>query len=103
MVKRLNDLVVKVGEYTNSKGEKKSQYVNVGAELQGDDGSSYLLIDRWFNPAGVPNLNGKGDARIAVWKFPPRDQSNSASTPEQNTSRSASRAAAEMPDDQIPF
>lgn len=103
MVKRLNDLVVKVGEYTNSKGEKKTQYHNVGAELQGDDGSTYLLIDRYFNPAGVPDFNGKGSARIAVWKFPPREQNNSASTPEQNASRSANTRGNEIQNDDIPF
>lgn len=103
MVKRLNDLCVKVGEYTNSKGEKKTQYENVGAELQADDGSTYFLINRWFNPAGVPDLNGKGGSSIAVWKFPPRDKSNSASTPEQNTSRSANRSAGGINDDNIPF
>lgn len=103
MVKRLNDLVVKVGEYTNSKGEKKTQYQNIGAELQGDDGSTYFLIDRWFNPAGVPDFNGKSSARIAVWKFPPREQNNSASAPEQNTSRSAPSRGGDIPPEDIPF
>lgn len=103
MVKRLNDLVVKVGEYTNSKGEKKTQYHNVGAELQGDDGSTYLLIDRYFNPAGVPDFNGKGSARIAVWKFPPREQNNSASAPEPTQSRSAPSRGGDIRPDDIPF
>jgi hypothetical protein len=81
MAKRLNDLVVKVGEYTNKNGEKKTDYRNIGAELQGDDGSTYLLIDRWFNPAGVPNLNGKAESSIAVWKFPPREKTNNPTAP----------------------
>lgn len=103
MVKRLNDLCVKVGEYTNSKGEKKTQYENVGAELQADDGSTYFLINRWFNPAGVPDLNGKGTSSIAVWKFPPRDKNNGAGAPEQNTLRSAPSRGGDIPPEDIPF
>jgi hypothetical protein len=97
MVKRLNDLVVKVGEYTNKNGEKKADYRNIGAELQGDDGSTYLLIDRWFNPAGVPNLNGKADSSIAVWKFPPREKMANPNAP------GAVASPASAPNDDNPF
>ena len=60
------DLAVKVGEYTNSQGEKKNRYMNVGAVMQGDKGP-YLLLDRTFNPAGVPGNEGKSSVLISCF------------------------------------
>lgn len=100
MPKAIKDLMVKVDEYTNSKGEKKARWQKVGAEMQGDDGSTYLVMDRWFNPAGVPDLSGKGGKSIILWRFDPRDN---ASTPTQKASNSASSLDAGQPNDDIPF
>ena len=101
MPKPIKDLMVKVDEYTNSKGEKKARWQKIGAEMQGDDGSTYLVMDRWFNPAGVPDLSGKGGKSIIVWRFDLRDN---ASTPAQNGANSASTPdSGNMPNDDIPF
>jgi hypothetical protein len=102
MPKPIKDLMVKVDEYTNSKGEKKARWQKIGAEMQGDDGSTYLIIERWFNPAGVPDLSGKGQKSILLWRFDPRDNAN---TPEQNAPSSAgtSTSAGKVPNDDIPF
>lgn len=74
MPKKIKDLMVKVDEYTNSKGEKKARWQNVGAEMESDDGSKYLLLERWFNPAGVPDLSGKGAKSIMLWRFDVKDR-----------------------------
>lgn len=100
MPKPIKDLMVKVDEYTNSKGEKKARWQKIGAEMQGDDGSTYLVMDRWFNPAGVPDLSGKGSKSIILWRFDPRD---SASTPAQKASNSTNSPDAGEQNDDIPF
>ena len=99
MPKPIKDLMVKVDEYTNSKGEKKARWQKIGAEMQGDDGSTYLVRDRWFNPAGVPDLSGKGGKSIIVWRFEPRDNSGTA----KPAGSAPASAADDQPNDDIPF
>lgn len=52
MSKKVYDICVKTGSYTNRDGETKNRYQNVGAVIQGDNGP-FILLERWFNPAGV--------------------------------------------------
>ena len=53
-MKKKYDLAVKVGEY-NKDGQTKSRYQNVGALMDGPNGE-FILINKTFNPAGVPSL-----------------------------------------------
>jgi hypothetical protein len=60
------DLVVKVGSYVDRSGEEKNRYQNVGVVLDGKYGP-YILLNRWFNPAGVPGDSDKdSDHRFHV-------------------------------------
>ena len=63
--KKLADLSVKIGTYEKD-GETKGKYVNIGAVMDGDNGQ-YLLIDRHFNPAGVPNPDNKNSILVSVF------------------------------------
>lgn len=65
---KLYDLVVKTGEYQNGQGETKARYKNVGAVMRNDNGQ-FLMLDRTFNPAGVP---GDRDT-VLISMFEPRD------------------------------
>lgn len=73
MAKKLYDLAVKTGSYTDSSGSTKNRYENIGFVLEGEDGP-YLMLKRTFNPAG---LTSDRDT-IIVSMFKPRDVSNSA-------------------------
>lgn len=53
MSKKLYDICAKTGSYTTREGETKNRYQNVGAVIQGDNGP-FIILERWFNPAGVP-------------------------------------------------
>jgi hypothetical protein len=64
--KKTADLAVKVGSYEKN-GKQKARYENIGMVLTNDDGSSMMLIKRTFNPAGVPNPDGKDS--IVISKF----------------------------------
>lgn len=78
MPTKIYDLKVKTGEYINKQGEKKGRYVEVGRIMRGDDGSEYIMLNRTFNPAGVPDLKGSNGDSIVISKFEPRDNQGSA-------------------------
>ena len=74
MARKIYDLAVKTGEYKNQSGEMKGRWQNVGACMQSDDGSKFLMFAKWFNPAGVPDLPGKGSDSVLVSMFAPKEQ-----------------------------
>lgn len=76
MAKKLYDLAVKTGSYTNNSGETKGRWQNVGALMQGDDGGKFIMLAKWFNPAGLPDLSGKNatSESILVSLFEPKQQ-----------------------------
>ena len=67
--KKVYDLAVKTGTY-ESNGETKGRYQNIGVMLEKDDGGRFIIMESWFNPAGVPHEAGKG---IMVSMFEPRE------------------------------
>lgn len=75
MAKKLYDLAVKTGEYQDRNGNKKGRWQNVGAVMQNDDGGKFIMLAKWFNPAGVPDLNGKNaqSESILLSMFEPRN------------------------------
>lgn len=50
--RKIKDIAVKTGEYERD-GQTKGRYQNVGALMKNDDGSVFILLSRWFNPAGI--------------------------------------------------
>lgn len=91
---KLYDLAVKVGEY-QSGGQTKGRYQNVGAVMQTDDGGKFILLYRFFNPAGVPNPDNR--ANVALSMFEPRDNS-------QQQQAAPARQSSPAPDSEdIPF
>lgn len=106
MATKLYDLKVKTGEYTNQQGEKKGRYITVGRIMAGNDGKEYIMLDRTFNPAGVPDLTGKGGDSILIGEFEPRDsQAWGTGQAQGHTTTSSGRPAASVADldDDIPF
>jgi len=66
--KKIYDLAVKIGSY-ESNGETKGRYQNIGVVLEKDDGGRFIIMEPWFNPAGIAHEAGKG---IMVSMFEPR-------------------------------
>lgn len=73
-MRKLYDLAVKTGEYTNQYGETKGRWQNVGRVMQDDNGGKFILLNRTFNPAGVEVQPGRDS--VALSMFPPKDQNN---------------------------
>jgi len=99
MAKKLYDLAVKTGEYNDAQGQKKGRWQNVGAVMQNDDGGKYIMLAKWFNPAGVPDLSGKNatSESILLSMFEPKDKD------QRPAGNSAPPPASSPADDDIPF
>ncbi len=80
-MKKIYDLAVKVGSYTTSSGEEKGKYINVGAVLQKDDGGKFIVINRTFSPAGVPNPENKDTVIVSMFTPKQRDAAPQAPAP----------------------
>ena len=76
MATKKYDIAVKTGEYTDNTGAKKGRWQNVGAVMSNDDGSQYIMLAKWFNPAGVPDLSGKNaqSESILLSLFEPKER-----------------------------
>lgn len=73
MAKKLYDLAVKTGSYTDREGAEKGRWQNIGAVMQGDDGNAFLMLAAWFNPAGVPRKDGSESILVSCFKPEPKD------------------------------
>ena len=93
------DLAVKVGEYTDTSGATKARYENVGIVMEKDDGGTFIMLKRTFNPAGVPDLTGKNSENILIGMFEPKQNDGHQ---QQQRAPAPSRAAPPA-DDGIPF
>lgn len=71
-MRKIKDLAVKTGEYTARDGSTKGNWLNVGAIMQGDDGSMFVSIERWFNPAAIQPKEAR--STIAISAFDPKDK-----------------------------
>lgn len=107
MALKLYDLAVKVGEYTDSSGKSKGRWVNVGAVMENQDGGRFIMLDRTFNPAGVPNPDNRPTILLSMFEPRAADaqqlSTRHASRTEAHASRRAPRAPADAGDDDIPF
>ena len=65
MSRKLYDLTIPAGTYTDKNGQQKTKWETVGAVFQNDAGKSFVTLKRTFNPAGVP-LDDKGSNREAI-------------------------------------
>lgn len=106
--RKLYDLAVKVSEYQDQQGNKKGRWQNVGAVMQGDDGGKFIMLAKWFNPAGVPDFSGRGGESLLLSMFEPKDQNGQQQGGgQQQQQRQApppqQRAPQNQYDDDIPF
>lgn len=69
MIKKY-DIVATVGTYQKN-GETKSRFKSVGAMME-KDGKPFLLLDRTFNLAGLPNPQGKDTVLLSLYE--PKDK-----------------------------
>ena len=95
--KKIRDLAVKTGSYTDRDGNTKGRYKNVGSLMESDDGSKFILLDTTFNPAGVPNPDNRDNVLISIFELKDGDGQRQ-SAPAQRQS-----PAPTVDEDSIPF
>lgn len=76
MTRKTHDLSVKTGTYRDSQGNEKARYKTIGALMQGDKGP-FIVLDRTFNPAGVPVEDGRDQIIVSCFEPKPRDNQQS--------------------------
>lgn len=69
MAKKIRELVVKVGEYQDrNTGETKARWKNVGALMKNEeDNSLFIMLEKTFNPAGVPDEANRASLLISCF------------------------------------
>lgn len=108
MAQKLYDLVVKTGSYTDQSGQEKGRFMNVGAVMKGDNGS-FIMLNKTFNPAGVPDLNGRGGDSVLISMYEPRqnDRPSPSNQPQQQPQPASQQAGPDYGGgtaaDDIPF
>ena len=101
MTHKTHDLAVKTGTYTDRQGNEKGRWMNVGSVLETNDGGRVILLNRTFNPAGVPNPDGRDTVMLSM--FEPRDnQQQSAPHQSGATPKPAPQHSGAF-DDEVPF
>jgi len=102
MAKKIRDIAVKTGEYTDGQGQVKGRWLNVGSLMKGDDGGEFVILNRWFNPAGVPNPEARDSLLLSC--FPLKDQQGqSAPAPAPAPSPAPAAPPNDGFDSDIPF
>lgn len=70
---KLYDLAVVTRKYTDNGGNEKAVWKNIGSILETKNGGKIILIDRTFNPAGVPCEEGRDQIMISMFTPKERD------------------------------
>ena len=65
-MKKIKDLAVKVGE---------KNWVNIGCIIEKDDGGKFMIMNRTFNPAGVPNPDNRDTLIVSMFDVKAKDES----------------------------
>lgn len=81
MAKRVKDLAVVTGTYTNNQGEEKRRYMNCGALMEGDDGGQFIMLSRFINYSILPRKQGSESILISVFDIRERDGADTAEKP----------------------
>lgn len=68
MAKKLYDVVAKTREWIDKNGEKKGNWVNVGSIWKNDEGEPWLVLNRYFNPAGIPHDPERDTISLSLFK-----------------------------------
>lgn len=97
MPTKIRDIAVKTGSYTDSQGNEKGRWQNVGALMKGDDGGEFVILQRWFNPAGIANPQDRESVVLSCFPLKDKQQQPQQSQPQQT------EPPADFDDSDIPF
>lgn len=99
MAQKIRDIVVSTGTYQKD-GQTKNRYQNVGVMMKNDDGGEFIILHRWFNPAGIPNPDNKDSVLLSCFK---PNGGQPSGNPGQSAPAQPAEGGGEDWDDDIPF
>lgn len=82
------DVVARVGSYTDSSGQEKGRFENVGAVIINQNGGFNLLLKKTFNPAGLAEPDKEC---ILLSLFEPKQQEQNQQAAPRATARPLQR------------
>lgn len=100
-VKKIKDLCVVTRKYQTRDGQEKSNYLNIGAILQKDDGGKFMILNRHFNPAGIPNPENKDTLIVSMFDVKDKDGATDNNTP--SPAQESLNNSEHFEDSDIPF
>ena len=65
MTRKIADLAIPAGSYTDRNGNDKTRWENVGGMFETDNGRRFITIKRTFSPAGVA-IDDKGSNKESI-------------------------------------
>ena len=77
MTRKLYNICASTGKFSDSNGNSKNRYINVGAVFNGQYGP-YIVLNAHFNPAGIQRKEGSSSIILSLFK--PKDDSANSST-----------------------
>jgi hypothetical protein len=105
MARKIYDLAVAVGQYSDRDGQTKARWQTVGVMMEREDGGRFILLERTFNPAGVVNPDGRETLLISM--FPPKQRDGGYPQPapaaQSYHQPAPAPATGAQFDDEIPF
>ncbi len=102
MAKKIKDLAVATGSYTNGYGEEKRRYMNCGAVMEGDDGGMFIMLNRYIDYAALPNPKGGESLLISAFDMKARDGAETQASAGQSGANAGQAGGADL-DDDVPF
>lgn len=75
--RRTHDLVIKVGEYTDSQGQTKARTKNIGSVFSREDGSQFIALDATIvamETQWVANPNHSDKVMVSVYEVRDRNE-----------------------------
>lgn len=73
MAKKVKDLAVVTGTYTDGQGAEKRRYMNCGALMENDEGGQFIMLNRYVNYSALPRKQGSESILISVFDLRERE------------------------------
>lgn len=106
-MKVLKELAVAVASYEDrNSGQTKNRYKNIGVLMETENNGQvnrFLMLDRSFNPAGVPFKPGSDKILISMFDPRPRDGQQGGTSDNQQSSQQGGGYGGDLDGDEVPF
>jgi len=101
--KKIKDLAVVTGTYSDGYGQEKRRYMGCGAIMQNDDGGQFIMLNRYINYASLPNPKGGESILISAFDLKEKQQGSGGQQQASSQQGSGTTGYGSDLDDDVPF